>query len=259
MEFLKLRKRRTLLSELVYVFLNVALALAVLGIVWAIESPVAAIALVLLSKWRVLAVRPRYWYANIQANMVDIIVSISVVFLLYAAGGALVAQCVIAALYMVWLLVIKPRSKRVYVAIQAGAAIFLGITALATISYGWNVFFVVAATWLIGYSAARHVLGGYDDPHARLYSLIWGLVFAELGWLFYHWNFAYALPGVGDIQLSQAALILLALSFLGDRVYASYYNHETIRSADVLLPALLSVSVILVLLIVFNRLGTGVI
>src|SRR5919202_4987413 len=103
MEFLKLSKKRTLFSEFVYIGLNIALAVAVLVIVWAVESPWAALALVLLSKWRILAVRPRYWFANIQANMVDIIVNISIVILLYAASGAVVTQGILAVLYIVWL------------------------------------------------------------------------------------------------------------------------------------------------------------
>lgn len=61
MEFLKAAKRRTLLSELTYVALNIGLAVAILVVVLVIESPLPAIALVLLSKWRILAVRPRYW------------------------------------------------------------------------------------------------------------------------------------------------------------------------------------------------------
>src|SRR5690349_19416910 len=137
MEFLRSSKRRSLVSELVYILLNIALAVGVLAVVRAIESPLPAFALVLLSKWRVLAVRPRYWFANIQANMVDIIVSLSVVVLLYAASSAFAVQIVIALLYIGWLLFIKPRSKRIFVAAQAGAAIFLGVTALMSISYDW--------------------------------------------------------------------------------------------------------------------------
>lgn len=257
MEFLKSSKRRSLLSEAIYILLNVGLALAVLGLVWAISSPAAAFALVLLSKWRVLAVRPRYWFANIQANLVDIIVSLSVVVLLYAASGAIIAQCAITALYIVWLLLIKPRSKRVFVAIQAGAAVFLGVTALMSVSYEWNVAFVVLGMWLVGYAAARHVLGSYDDAHMSFYSLVWGLVMAEIGWFTYHWTFAYNLPSVGSIKLSQAALISLAISFLAERVYASYSNHGRVRSGDVVLPMLFSISIILVLVVFFNKLNTG--
>jgi hypothetical protein len=259
MEFLKSSKRRSLLSELVYIILNIALAVAVLLVVRAIESPLPAFALVLLSKWRVLAVRPRYWFANLQANMVDIIVSLSIVVLLYAASGAFIVQILITALYVAWLLFIKPRSKRIFVAIQAGAAVFLGITALMSGSYDWIASGVVICMWIIGYSAGRHVLGSYDDVHMSFYSLVWGVIFAEIGWLAYHWTFAYTLPGSGDIKLSQAALIMLALSFLTERVYSSYSRHGTVRSNDVVLPSLLSVSVIVILLVFFNTLGMGII
>ncbi len=259
MEFLKSSKRRSLLSELIYVLLNIAFAVAVLGVVWAIESPVAAFVLVVLSKWRVLAVRPRYWFANIQANLVDIIVSLSIVVLLYSANGAPIAQCIVTALYIVWLLFIKPRSKRAYVSAQAGIATFLGVTALMSTSYDWDTAIVVLLMWIIGYSTARHVLGSYEEAHISFYSLVWGLIVAELGWLAYHWTFAYAIPGIGDIQLSQVALIMLAISFLAERVYASYTRHGSVKSSDVILPSLLSVSVILVVLVFFNKIGLDLI
>ena len=259
MEFLKSSKRRSTISELVYIILNVALAIAVLAVVWAIESPLPAFVLVLLSKWRVLAVRPRYWFANIQANLVDIIVSLSVVVLLYAASKALLVQIILTVLYIVWLLFIKPRSKRLFVAIQAGTALFLGVTALLSVSYEWPSSLVVAGMWVIGFSAARHVLGSYDEVHTGFYSLLWGLVVAELGWVMFHWTFAYTLPGLGDIKLSQTAIIVLATSFLAERIYSSFTQHGVVRSNDIILPALLSVSLILVLLVFFNTISSGTI
>ena len=78
MELLKTVKRRTFWSEVAYYVLNIGLAAALLVIVQTIQSPYPALALVILSKWRVIAVRPRFWWANIQANTVDIIVGISV-------------------------------------------------------------------------------------------------------------------------------------------------------------------------------------
>lgn len=257
MEFLRSSKRRSLVSELVYILLNVALAAAVLAIVWSIGSPYAAFGLVLLSKWRVLAVRPRYWFANIQANMVDIIVGLSTVVLLYAAQGSPVAQLLLTLFYAGWLLFIKPRSARHFVAIQAGVAVFLGVTALMTVSYDWWASPVVLLTWIIGYSVARHILGSYDEAHISFYSLVWGLLFAELGWLGYHWTFAYEIPGTGNIKLAQIALVALALSFMADRVYSSYTRHGGVRTNDVLLPVLFCVSVVVVLLAFFNTLSIG--
>jgi hypothetical protein len=259
MEFLKSSKRRSLVSELVYIGLNIAFAVTLLIVVLAIESPLPAFALVLLSKWRILAVRPRYWFANLQTNLVDLIVSVSIVILLYSAGGAIGVQVLLTVLYIVWLLYVKPKSKRVFVTVQAGAATFLGVMSLMIVSYDWIASLVVAAMWLIGYSAARHVLSSYDEAHTSFYSLAWGLVLAELGWLAYHWTFAYVIPGVGDIKLPQMALIVLAMSFLAERAYSSYTKHGSIRSSDVIMPALLSVSVIIILLTLFNTISTGAI
>lgn len=257
MEFLKSSKRRSLVSELVYIILNIALAAAILAVVVTTESMVAGMALVLLSKWRVFAVRMRYWSANIKANLVDTIVGLSIVVLIASASGAFAAQCLLTLLYIVWLLFIKPRSKRVYVAIQAVTAVFLGVTALMTLSYGWWASVVVVLMWLIGYASARHNLSTYEEAHSSFYTLVCGLVFAELGWLSYHWTLAYAIPLFGGIKIPQVALIAVALTFLTERAYASYRRHDRIRSTDIMLPALLSVSIVLILLVFFNRIGTG--
>jgi hypothetical protein len=160
-------------------------------------------------------------------------------------------------MYIGWLLFIKPRSKRIFVAIQAGTATFLGVTALMTVSYDWIATLVVLPMWLIGYSAARHVLLSHEEAHVSLYSLIWGFFVAEIGWLAYHWTFAYELPAVGSIKLVQSAVITMALSFLAERAYTSYAKHGSIRVGDIILPALLSVSLVLVLVGFFNRLGIG--
>jgi hypothetical protein len=252
MDFLKSSKRRTLVSEIAYYGLNIGLAAALLVVVFAIESPLPAFAIVLLSKWRVLAVRPRYWASNIKANIVDTIVGLSIVVLLYAASGALIAQIILTMLYIVWLLVIKPRSKRMFVAAQAGIAVFLGVSALMTISYSWASSAVVLLMWIIGYSAARHLQTTYEEPHRSFYSFAWGLVLAEIGWLGYHWNFAYDLPGLGNLKLSQTALVALVFCFLGERIYSSYRRYNTIRSSDVLLPIVFSIGIVLTIMLFFN-------
>ncbi|MEP6710594.1 MAG: hypothetical protein ABJA64_02660 [Candidatus Saccharibacteria bacterium] len=258
MEFLKVAKRRSLWSEIVYIGLNLLLALAILVVVIAINSPVPAFALVLLSKWRVLAVRPRYWFVNIQSNMVDIIVSLSLVVLLSAASGAIVAQVIITALYAFWLLALKPRTKRSLVVAQAGIGVFVGVMALVTVSYDWYAFVVVVGFWLIGYNTAKHVLSAYNhEAHLSLLSLLWAFVIAEIGWLTYHWTIAYDLIGTGHIKLPQVAVFAFILSFLAERVYNSYAKYGEVRSQDILLPTLLSVSVVLVLVIFFNDISTS--
>ena len=257
MDLLKSSKRRSALSTVVYNALNVGLAVAILVVVQTAGSPLPAMLLVLLSKWRVLAVRPRYWAANIQANLVDLIVSISYVVFLYGATESLWLQIVLTLLYIAWLLILKPKSRRTAVVSQAGVAVFVGVTALFMVSYAWPVSLVVLVMWLIGYASARHVLGAYSEMHTMLLSLVWGLVIAELGWLTYHWAFAYDLPGFGDIMLSQAAVFALAISFLAERTYAGLQDEREPLLGKIILPLLLCVSVITVLLLVFNEVSVS--
>lgn len=266
MQFLKLVRKRSFLSELIYTVLNVALAVGVLLIVLYTEAVWLAILLVVVSKWRVFAVRPRYWWANLRSNMVDFIFSISIVLHMYTINAAPIEASPKLALligltlaYIGWLLFIKPRSKRLYITIQAGAAVFMGMSALFTISFSWPVSIVVLFAWLIGYAAARHVLSSYDEEtHGLFLGLVWGLVVAEISWVSYHWAIAYPLPIFPSLMLPQAALVVTLLSFLAYKVYDSFYHHSKVRMSDVLLPLLFTISVLLVLLVVFNRVGTAI-
>ncbi len=255
MEFLRPSRHRTLLSEIVYVLLNILMALALFGIAISGLGMAPALALVLLSKWRIFAVRAQHWYANLVSNMVDVIVSVSFVVMLYVSGGAVVAQLVLTALYIAWLLILKPQSKRKWVVVQAGIGLFVGVTALMHVSYDWWATPVVILMWVIGYTTARHVLVAYKEPHFALLSLIWGLVVAELGWLFYHWNFAYELSFAAGLHLSQAAVIISMFGLLAERTYVSIHRHGVLQVNEILLPGLLAVSSIVVLLTVFSSTG----
>jgi len=266
MHFLKLVRKRSFLSELIYTALNVALAVGVLLVVLFTQSIWLAIALVALSKWRVFAVRPRYWWANLQSNMVDFIVSVSIVVHMLTINDAqidssakLLLLVLFTLLYIGWLLFVKPRSKRSYVAAQAGIATFLGMAALFTISFNWPVSIVVILAWLIGYSAARHIISSYDDEtYSFFLALAWGTVVAEVAWVSYHWAIAYPLPIFPSLMVPQVAVVISLVSFLAYKAYDSFYHHAKIRMTDVLLPLLFTVSVLLVLLVVFNRVGTAI-
>src|SRR5690606_10321646 len=99
------------------------------------------------------------------------------------------------------------------------------------------------------------VLSHYHEPDRAFFAMIWGLVVAELGWLGYHWAFAYNLPGFAAVELSQTALIILMLSFLAERTYESYHRNERIiRVSEITMPIAFSVGVILVILLFFNTL-----
>jgi len=267
MDFLKIVKRRSFLSEAIYISLNIALAVALMIIIRSTNSILPAFGLLLLSKWRVLAVRPRYWFANIQGDLVSLIIGISYIFFLYSVNIAgldiiktLVAQLILTIIYIVWLLLLRPQSKRPYIAAQSGVALFVGITTIYSISHGWPASLVVILVWLVGYAVARHILNNYDDEvHTTLLSLAWGLVLAEIGWLAYHWTIAYNLPILSNILLPQVSIIMLCLGFLTYQAYNSYSRYNKVRMTDVILPLIFTICIIIVLVLAFNGVGVGAI
>ena len=264
MEFLRLVRRRSFLSEVIYIGLNVAFAVVVALSLKFTGSIVLAIALILLSKWRVFAVRSRYWFANIQTNLVDVIVGVSVVGYMNGVVSSTTLTSlqqwgllgVLTAAYIVWLVLIKPRSSRVYMAAQAGVALFMGTSVLYAVSYDWPAFAVVIVMWIIGYAAARHILSSYEETYLLPLSLVGATVMAEIGWVAFHWTVGYLLPGIAGTYVPQIAIIVLLLGFGGYKVYDSFYHHQKIRTNDVLLPLVFVGSVIIVLLLFFNGIGT---
>jgi hypothetical protein len=258
MDLLKSSTRRSKLSEVAYVVLNVGLALVLLVLALSVQSIWLSIGIVLLSKWRVFAVRPRYWVPNLLANTVDATVGVGHVILLSAASGAIWVQVLQTVGFIVWLLVVKPRSKRLFVSAQALTAMFVGTTALATVLYDTNVLVYVVAMWGLGYVCARHVLLAYNSRLTGLFSLVAAVVAAEVAWLTYQWLFAYSVPGTEDLKLVQAAVIVTLLGFVFDRAVASYEKHDKIDMTELTMPLVFSAGLILTLLIFFNKLGTEV-
>ena len=89
MELIKFAARRSKWSDVVYIMLNIAYAVALFVLVSpGIDLPYLAFVLVFMSKWRIIAVRPRFWFANLQANFADFMVGISVVTLMLLTAAA---------------------------------------------------------------------------------------------------------------------------------------------------------------------------
>lgn len=247
------RSRRSQLHELAYGALNVAMAIAVLLVTLSTQTIWLPLLVIILSKWRVLAVRPRYWWANILANLVDVIVGLGFVVILFMASGALWFQIALTAAYILWLLFIKPRSKRSFVAFQALVAIFIGVTALASVAYGVDVIVFVAGMWVIGYAAFRHVLMHYDEPLTSVLSMIAGVFMAQLGWFSYHWLFVYMIPGT-HVRFAQVAIIAALLAFTSERVYDTYHRKgDKLRMQHIILPIVFSLTLMTVVLTLFNQ------
>jgi len=173
-----------------------------------------AAVLVLMSKWRMFAVKPRHWPANIRANAVDIIVGLSLLIFMTHSTSQLL-QLVWAFTYGVWLVALKPRSDMLSVSIQAVVALFVGLTAIF-LNWGGALALVILA-WLVCYSAARQFFTSFDEPLSRYLSDSWAYFGAALTWVLSHWLLFYG-------SIAQVTLILTVIGFSLASIY--YLDHE---------------------------------
>lgn len=251
MELIKSAARRTKISEVVYVLLNAAYAgLLLVLLIWFEGQPYLAYLLVILSKWRVLAVRPRFWIANLQTNLLDTLVGLSVVTLLWQNMNNMTYQVLIAGLFVAWLVFLKPLSKRFWVIMQAGVAQFVATMALFTVAHTFHVVVVTALGWLIGFVTARHIINVFSDEHEDVViSVSWGVVIAELSWLTYYWTIAYT-----PLKIPQISIVVTLLGYMALVVYNYLYHREDSRHIwrDLAMPILFSLAGILIVLMFFN-------
>ncbi|MBI1857247.1 hypothetical protein HY003_03760 [Candidatus Saccharibacteria bacterium] len=203
------------------------------------------LALIFLSKWRMFAVRPRHWPANVRANAVDIMVGISLlIFMSHSETASW--QLVWAAAYTIWLFFIKPGSKVLMVSTQAMIAQFCGLIALFLTWGGSPLYVLVLTSWLICYFTARHFFTSFDEPLARLFAYFWGYFAAALVWLLGHWLLFYGV-------LAQPALLLTVLGF---GLSGLYYLEESDRLSVLLRRQFIFIMIAIVMVVlVFSDWG----
>jgi len=225
-----------LLPILVYSFVRISLV------------PVA-IALILLSKWRVLAVRPRHWMAYLRANAVDIVVGISIVVFM-AGTGVMAGQLVWAAVYAVWLLLIKPLSSLLGISIQASVAQLFGLMALYMTWGGSSTAVLVVGTWAVTYVSARHFFSAFDEPYTRFLTDAWAFFAASLAWVLGHWLLFYGV-------VAQPTLLL---TILGYGLGAMYYLEQSERLGTLARRQFIFIMIaIIVVVLVFSDWGNKVV
>lgn len=180
-----------------------------------IDLPQLAIATIILSKWRMFAVRPRYWLANIQANSVDIIVGLSAAIFMLQAGSQ-IWQLIWAIAYAMWLLLIKPGTSQLAISTQAFLAQTTGLMAIYLELGDSDTFVLVVMSWLICFAAARHFFSAFDEPLTRFLSSVWAFFAASLAWLLSHWLLFYGLVAQPVLILSVLGLGLGSMYYLDD-------------------------------------------
>jgi hypothetical protein len=185
--------------------LFLAILPVVLFVLVRLEFNLVALIVLLLSKWRMLALHPRHWIAHLRTNAVDIIVGLS--FLAFIINSpSLILQLVWVVLFEVWLLAVKPRTEASAVAVQALIALGLGLSSIFYANDDASIAFLVIGFWLVAYFCARHFFNAYEEHRSRLLSAIWGFFAASLVWVLSHW-----LLFIGPI--AQPALIVAGIGY----------------------------------------------
>ncbi len=177
-----------------------------------------ALSVVVLSKWRMFAVRPRFWAANVRANAVDLMIGLSIV-LFMAHGDTVALQLLYGVLYAVWLVAIKPASGLFMTSLQAFLGQLCGLTALYMVWVAGPVYGLTAVAGLICFLAARHFFDTFEEPYGKMLSYTWGYFGAALAWLLSHWLLFYT-------SIAQPTLLL---STLGYGLAVLYYLDHTDR------------------------------
>lgn len=253
-DYIFIRKSRNALSTALHVILNILLGVGSIFVTVVSGSWIIGFALVLLSKWRMFAVRPHYLWLNFKSNLVDLIVGFSFVLIAYFSGSELLLIHYLLAIgYAIWLTIIKPKTTETWTLVQALFAVFLGTTASSILAASVNSVLLVFLEFVIGYSSARHVLAQNDNMNDEGFpALILGSIFAEIALLCHSWMIIYSFKTLG-IVIPQLAIILTVFSFMTERVFRSVEGHDgQFRLKDVAMPIAFSLVVLGVIIIGFS-------
>jgi hypothetical protein len=235
-------------SKVLYIVFNVLLPLVVFALVRT-DFVQLALAIILLSKWRMFAVRPRFWLANVRANAVDIIVSISFLIFMINSGTQLM-QVVWMAAYIGWLVVLKPASDSLLISMQALVGL---VTGLMAIFVGWDagpLYGLVFLTGLICYLSAHHFFDSFDEPYSKLLSYAWGYFGAALTWVLGHWLLYYGI-------VAQPVLLLSAIGFGLATLY--YLDHHDRLSLAVRRQFVFIMLAIVLIVLIFSDWGDKIV
>lgn len=208
-----------------------------------------AVAVVFISKWRMFAVRPRFWMAIMRANAADIIVTLSsIVFMSQTHSTWLQLSWMMALI--IWQILVKPSRSTFGVSAQAVIAQTYGLGALFVFWPAAPLINLVVFSWVICYLSARHFLANFDEPHAPLYAHVWGYFAAALVWISAHWLLYY-------MTIAQPVLLLTVLGFgLG----GLYYLRDSDKLSDFLRRQIVLIMVaVVVVVFMFSDWGSKIV
>lgn len=214
-----------------------------------LEFVAAAFTIFILSKWRIIAVRPRYWFTNLTLGLVDIMFGLGVLIAIISTDNPSF-QVIWTVLYAFWLLYVKPQSSKFFMGVQSIAAqtVFLGVIVHRYSHYDALVF--VTLFWVVCYFAAKHFLSAFDEDGLQIMAGVWGLFAAQIGWIASHWLIFFGV-------IAQPVLLISILSIAAMSLY--YLDHEDRLSLFARRQILLTTAIILTIIIALSDWGDKVV
>ena len=240
-KYLQFIKPASSASHIAYYGLNIGLPLLILALV-RIDLVIIAAIFVLLAKWRMFAVQPRYWIPNLRANAVDIFIGLSVVIFM-AGTNTFAVQLFWTIAYIGWIIYLKPESQQVAVMAQALIAQALSLVAFYQAINNHSIVAAVVGVAIITYVCARHFFGAFDEPLTRQYSAIWAWFAACLTWVLEHWVLYY-------LAIPQTALVLSLVGYSLAFLYYLHVNHRL--KSSIIRQFIILVTVLLFIIVAFS-------
>ncbi len=253
-DYIFIRKSRNALSTVLHTLMNILLGVGSVFVTIVSGSWIIGFILVLLSKWRMFAVHPHYLWLNVKSNLVDLIVGFSIVLLAFFSGTTLMTvHFILAAIYCIWLTIVKPRTSEAWTLIQALFAVFIGTCAMCIMCASLNSFFLAFFEFVIGYGATRHVLAQNNNTNDEGFpALFFGTIFAEISLLCHSLLIVYTFTEVGII-VPQLAIILTVFSFLAAKISKAIESRDgNLRFKEIAVPLAFSVLILAVVIILFS-------
>ncbi len=226
MELLKFTSGKGLrFGDALHILANVVFVALLALIVFVGQLQLLALLLVLFSKWRIFAVRPRFWNINLRSNLLDLVFVVSVISLAIHPMAGAIAQATWLFIFAAWQIVVKQLTSRTAMLVQAALGQLFGLMALLSYAAyfvpGSQLYLVtvVLGAWVIGYAAARHIMASYDnEPKTEFFALLWGFIVAEVVWLLGHWLHVYTI--MAGIEIPQVTLIVMLIGFCSQQIYS---------------------------------------
>jgi hypothetical protein len=197
-----------------------------------------------------LAVRLRFWVANIRTNAVDIIIGLSAVVLMDGTDTGWTRLAYVVG-WAVWLVFLKPRNELISMSTQAFLAEVIGLTAVFSAWDHLSSLVLVTAVGFICFFSAHHFFYGFEEEHMRLLAYVWAYFGAALTWILGHWLIYYY------HVVAQPTLILSALSFGIATLY--YLDHVDKLSKPIRRQIVFIIITVMLVILAFSDWGDKIV